>query len=89
MRAGLHPYDRTCRPQVVDRGWNPEYWDLIDKFSRLTGVGGLLNTSLNLHGLPLAHRPDDALEVLLHSGLRHLAIGPFLVSKAPPAETRS
>ena len=81
IRAGIHPYDKTCRPQVVNRAENPEYWDLIERFREATGLGALLNTSLNLHGLPLVHRPEDALEVLMKSGLRRLAIGPFLVTR--------
>lgn len=81
LAAGIHPYDKTCRPQVVSKSANPAYWALIDRFRQRTGVGGLLNTSLNLHGLPLAHSPEDAAEVLRRSGLRRLAIGPFLVTK--------
>lgn len=81
LKAGIHPYDRTCRPQVVSEQANPAYWDLIRRFHALTGVGGILNTSLNLHGLPLVHRPRDAAHVLLNSGLDLLAIGPFLVRK--------
>jgi predicted NodU family carbamoyl transferase len=79
---GLHPYDRTCRPQVVTRTSNPEYWDLLDRFRKATGVGGLLNTSLNLHGFPLVHRPENAVDLMAKSGLNRLAIGPFLVTKA-------
>ena len=83
LKACIHPYDRTCRPQVVSRAANPDYWDLIRRFADRSGVGGLLNTSLNLHGLPLVHRPEDAVHVLLNSGLNVLAIGPFLVGHAP------
>jgi carbamoyltransferase len=79
--AGTHPYDRTCRPQVVTRESNPDYWDLLERFRKATGIGGVLNTSLNLHGSPMVHRPEDALEVMLKSGLNRLAIGPFLVTK--------
>lgn len=81
IRAGIHPYDRSCRPQVVSRAANPEYWDLIEGFRQRTGLGALLNTSLNLHGLPLVHRPVDAMEVLMKSGLTRLAIGPYLVTR--------
>lgn len=82
LAAGVHPYDKTCRPQTVTAETNPDYWTLIDLFRQRTGVGGLLNTSLNLHGLPLVHHPRDAVEVMRRSGLRRLAIGPFLVTKA-------
>ncbi len=81
LAAGIHPYDKTCRPQVVTKSANPDYWALIDAFRQRTGVGGLVNTSLNLHGLPLVHGPEDAVEVLRRSGLVRLAIGPFLVTK--------
>ncbi|MFG1294694.1 MULTISPECIES: carbamoyltransferase C-terminal domain-containing protein [Xanthobacter] len=81
LKAGTHPYDRTCRPQVVTQESNAEYWDLIHRFASRSGVGGLLNTSLNLHGLPLVHRPRDAVHVLLNSGLNWLAVGPYLITK--------
>ena len=58
-----------------------ERWTLIEEFQRLTGVGAVLNTSFNLHGFPIVSRPEDALDVLDRSGLRHLAIGNWLVSK--------
>jgi carbamoyltransferase len=80
---GIHPYDKTCRPQVVSRDFNPEYWRLIDEFRALTGIGGVVNTSLNLHGEPLVHTPLDAVRVLELSGLRHLALNQYLVQKRP------
>jgi carbamoyltransferase len=90
LAAGTHPYDQTCRPQVVSRQSNPQYWDLLQKFRQRSGVGGLLNTSLNLHGLPLVHRPEDALEVLFNSGLTRLLIGRYLVRRVVAgAELRS
>src|SRR6266850_2435052 len=81
LRAGLRPFDRTARPQEVIREWNPSYHALISEFARLTGTGAVLNTSFNLHGFPIVSRPEDALDVLDRSGLRHLAIGDWLVSK--------
>lgn len=81
LAGGIHPYDKTVRPQCVTREHNEGYWRLICRFRDLTGIGGILNTSLNLHGLPLVHAPEDAFEVIEKSGLRHLAIGNYLVSK--------
>ncbi|MGQ3672639.1 carbamoyltransferase C-terminal domain-containing protein [Xanthobacter sp. TB0136] len=81
LKAGIHPYDRTCRPQVVTKEINPDYWDLIHRFAEHSGVGAVLNTSLNLHGLPLVHFPRDAVHVLKNSGLNWVAIGPYLVTK--------
>ena len=81
LRAATHPFDHTARPQEVLPEWNPSYHALIREFERLTGTGAVLNTSFNLHGFPIVSRPNDALDVLDRSGLRHLAIGNWLVSK--------
>jgi carbamoyltransferase len=82
LANGIHPYDKTCRPQVVGREANPDYWKLIDEFRQLTGIGGVVNTSLNLHGDPLVHTPLDAITVLERSALRHLALNEFLIQKS-------
>lgn len=81
LPAAMHPYDFTLRPQCVTRDWNPRYHALLTRFKELTGVGGVLNTSLNLHGEPLVQSPADALHVFRNSGLRHLAIENWLISK--------
>ena len=79
--AALHPYDLTSRPQMVTKNMNPEYHTLITHFKSLTGVAGILNTSFNLHGEPNVESPIDALRTFEHSGLPHLAIGNYLISK--------
>lgn len=81
LRAAIHPYDRTARPEVVRQDWNPEFYRVLKAFERRTGRGAILNTSFNLHGYPIVNSPDDALDVLEASGLRHLALDDFLVSK--------
>ena len=79
--AGVHPYDRTARPHEVLEQHNPSYHRLIQYFGELTGEEIILNTSFNLHGLPNVYTPEQALTTLDNSGLQHLAIGSFLVSK--------
>lgn len=69
LPAALHPADYTVRPQILDRASNPEYYDLIQSFQSRTGVGGLLNTSLNLHGEPMVCSPEDAVHTFLNSDL--------------------
>jgi carbamoyltransferase len=81
IAAGTHPYDRTIRPQVVEQSWNPRYHALIKEFQSITGVGGVLNTSFNLHGYPIASSPVDSLDVFDRSGLKNLAIEDWLVQK--------
>ena len=57
--AGMHQYDKTIRPQIVSKKTCPRYYQLIKKFKKITGVGGLLNTSLNVHDKPIVCRPID------------------------------
>lgn len=79
--AALHPYDLTSRPQMVKKDTNSDYHSLISEFEALTGVGGILNTSFNLHGEPNVETPQDALRTFELSGLPHLALGNYLLSK--------
>lgn len=85
MIAALHPYDLTCRPQVVRKDWNPKYYKLLKIFEDLTGIGGVLNTSFNLHGEPIVCSPDDAIKTFLNSGLDALAIESYYITKVPPS----
>ena len=82
LQAALHRGDLTLRPQVLMQQDNPDYFRLITEFERLTGTGAVLNTSFNLHGYPLVATPQQALFTLRNSGLRHLALGPLLLSKS-------
>jgi carbamoyltransferase len=79
--AALHPHDFTARAHIVDEGWNPGYHRVIREFERRTGIGAVLNTSYNLHGEPLVGSPADAVDTFERSGLPHLALGRFLISK--------
>ncbi len=79
--AALHPYDYTARPQILERKDNPDYYDIIDEFRKLTGIGALLNTSFNIHGDPIVCTPNDALATFYHSGLGYLLIGKYLLAK--------
>ena len=81
VKAACHPEDATIRPQIVSHMDNPQYHRLIELFHRKTGRGAILNTSLNIHGEPIVSTPDDAIDVMRRSGLLHLALGPYLISK--------
>ena len=76
--AGLHPFDGTARPQTVN-GWDPGWQRIIEGFRERTGVGGILNTSFNLHGYPIVGSPEVALWTLENSELDGLALGNWLV----------
>lgn len=81
IKAAMHPYDKTIRPQIVTYEYNPDYHDLISHFKKLTGIGAVLNTSFNLHGEPIVLTPEDALHTLKNSSLKFLAAGNYLFEK--------
>lgn len=81
LTAAIHPYDKTTRPQILDRHINPSYYDLAKKFERTTGIGAVLNTSFNLHGEPIVCSPQDALLTFKKSGLKYLIIENWLIEK--------
>lgn len=81
LKAAMHQYDFTVRPQIVYQDWNPEYFDLLQQFKKISGISSLLNTSFNLHGYPIVYTPEDALFVFENSNLQYLSMGSFLISK--------
>lgn len=78
--AGLHPYDLTGRPQTVNH-WNPGWQAIIRSFKKITGVGGILNTSFNLHGYPLVGSLETALWTFKNSELDGLLLEDWLIEK--------
>ena len=79
LRAALHPADDTMRPQIVSPDENPELYALLKEFQSQTGIGGLLNTSLNLHGEPICCTPEDSIQTLLKSDLDGLLLDGHLI----------
>lgn len=79
--AAMHQYDFTVRPQVVEKFHNSGYHEIIRKFKKQTGIGAVLNTSFNLHGFPIVYSPEEAYDVFERSGLQHLQLNDFLISK--------
>jgi carbamoyltransferase len=73
--------DGTGRVQTVAREDNPRYYDVIERFDRLTGVPIVLNTSFNLNGEPIVCTPDDAIRTFSTCGLDVLYLGNVRVAK--------
>ena len=68
--------DNTCRPQILSRSHNPEFYNIIK------GVGGIiLNTSLNLAGDPIVETPTNALMTFKNSAMDAMIIGDYLISR--------
>ncbi|MDE3154713.1 MAG: carbamoyltransferase [Acidobacteriota bacterium] len=73
--------DGSGRLQTVSRTSNPLYWQLISAFAAQTGVPMLLNTSFN-ENEPIVHRPAEALDCFLRTGLDVLVLGSMVLEKA-------
>ena len=79
LAAAIHPADGTARAQILTRDANEPYHKLLTRFSELTGVGALLNTSFNLHGLPMVGSPAQARHVFENSRLDAMLLESVLV----------
>jgi carbamoyltransferase len=73
--------DGTARLQSVTAGDSPLYHRLISRFADRTGVPVVLNTSFNLRGEPIVHRPGEAVADFLRSDLDALFLGNLLATK--------
>jgi carbamoyltransferase len=68
--------DGTCRPQVLQREINKDFYDVVK------GSGGiLLNTSLNLAGDPIVETPLDALLAFQNSKMDALIINDYMIKR--------
>ena len=81
--AAVSHVDGSGRVQTVSEKENSFFYDVIKSFGARTGTPVVLNTSFNVNGEPIACSPDDALTTFFNSGLEYLALGRYLVSKAP------
>ena len=81
LQAALHPYDKTCRPQILLKNVNKNYEDLILDFEKITRVAALLNTSFNLHGEPIVNTAEDAIDVFIKTDLDGLILNSTLILK--------
>ncbi len=79
--AGLHPFDKSSRAQILDSENHPSFYELVSYFEQETGVGGVLNTSFNLHGDPIVCSPEDAISTFLRSDLDAIQLEDYLIEK--------
>lgn len=79
--GALHPSDFTARPQIVTKEINEDYWNLINEFYNLTGIGAVLNTSLNLSGLPICESPEDVFNVFENSDIDAIYLEGILIER--------
>ena len=73
--------DYSSRHQSVTESNNNKFYNLITSFYNKTGVPVLLNTSFNGPKEPIVESPYDAIRTFLETGLDHVVINNFLISK--------
>ncbi len=78
--------DSSARIQTVQRETNPDFYDLISEFDRLTGVPVLVNTSFNIRGEPIVNTPEDAYRCLMGTDLDALVFENCLLLKTDQPE---
>ena len=66
---------------MLERQYNPRYYDMMKALEVLTGNGVSLNTSLNRRGEPMVCSPTDALNMFFGSDLQYLIMEDILVVK--------
>jgi carbamoyltransferase len=73
--------DGTARLQSVAKDRSPALHELLLAFRERTGIGVLLNTSLNLKDEPICASPEDAYATFVRSDLDFLVIEHCLVER--------
>ena len=74
--------DGTARPQLVRADRNPLYHALIERYSEISGIPLVLNTSFNVHEEPIVCAPTEGIRALREDRIDALAIGPFWVDNS-------
>jgi carbamoyltransferase len=64
--------DGTCRIQTLKKEQNPNYYELIEEFYKLTDVPVLFNTSFNLAGDTIVETIEDAFNTLRNSEIEYM-----------------
>lgn len=74
--------DGSARVQTVTADWNPKFTELLHAFEIESGVGVLLNTSLNRKGMPIVETPEEALQLFKETDLDVLVVENVLLEKS-------
>ncbi|MEM0149382.1 MAG: carbamoyltransferase C-terminal domain-containing protein, partial [Candidatus Micrarchaeaceae archaeon] len=77
-KAVMH-IDGSARPQMVGDE-NPLYYKLLKKVKDRSGIGMVLNTSFNIHGMPIVLSPFDASETMKKTRTKYMFINGFFVT---------
>jgi carbamoyltransferase len=77
--------DYTARIQSVNKETNPQYYDLINEFKKITGYGVVINTSFNVNGEPIVCTPRDAVNCFMNTHMDILVLNNIMLLKTEQA----
>ncbi len=80
MKSVIH-IDGSARPQMVGKE-NELYYMLIKNVGDATGHAVVLNTSFNIHGMPIVMSPEDALLTMKKTNTKYMFLGNYFVTNA-------
>ena len=72
--------DGTSRVQTVSTDDNIKFYNLIEKFRKLSGYPIVINTSMNVDA-PIVCSPSDAYETFLKTDIEELILNNWLIQK--------
>jgi carbamoyltransferase len=82
ITASTMHIDGSARPQLVGDE-NPMYKELLSSLKKRSGYGIALNTSFNIHGMPIVMSPQDAAEMMKITRTKYMFInGIFVTNRA-------
>ncbi|MGC9132466.1 MAG: carbamoyltransferase C-terminal domain-containing protein [Candidatus Micrarchaeia archaeon] len=77
IKAVVH-VDNSMRPQMVGEE-NKTYKKLLKEIKKMNGIGIILNTSFNIHGMPIVCSPQDAIDTMLKTKTKYMIMENFIV----------
>ncbi len=77
MKSVMH-VDMTARPHIVS-DQNSGYRDVLERIRKKQGYGIVLNTSFNIHGMPIVLSPEDAINTMKATRTKYMFLGNFYV----------
>lgn len=73
--------DSTSRAQILTKEQNRIFWDLINDYGNISGIYGLLNTSLNIMSEPIVESLEDLYRFFVNSKIQYCICGNYIIRK--------
>lgn len=80
--------DYSARIQTVSKETNPFYYNIINEFKKMTGVGLIVNTSFNVRGEPIVCTLEDAYKCFMRTNMDILFLENIMLIKNEQPEPK-